>query len=240
MKVLVLLAMLWSGVAAAQATFAAATIRPRAAQVQFESDGETKLWPGTLMMRDVTIATCIKWAYGVQRAQVVGPDLLTSERWDITAKSDGVVSKDAMKEMMRSLLTERFGLSFHKEKRELKSYALEVAKSGPKLTPAKEGEESFHQNSATGTVARALTMQEFADFLGDVQERPIVDKTGLAGRWDFAFEFTKYLSEQPKGIDDYLLVLNETLQGEIGLKLVREKGMVDVMVVDKVNKASEN
>ena len=115
MKVLVLLAMLWSGVAAAQARFAVATIRPGTARVQFESDGETKLLPGTLIMRDVTIASCIKWAYGVQRAQVIGPELLTSERWDITAKSDGAVSKDAMKEMMRSLLAERFGLTFHKE-----------------------------------------------------------------------------------------------------------------------------
>lgn len=240
MKVLVLLAMLWSGVAAAQARFAVATIRPGTARVQFESDGETKLLPGTLIMRDVTIASCIKWAYGVQRAQVVGPELLTSERWDITAKSDGAVSKDAMKEMMRSLLAERFGLTFHKEKRELKAYALEVAKNGPKLTPAKEEEEPFRQNSAMGTVARALTMQAFADFLGDTQERPVVDKTGLTGRWDFAFDFTKYLAEQPKGTDDFLLVLNETLQGEIGLKLVPEKDMVDVMVVDTVNKASAN
>jgi uncharacterized protein (TIGR03435 family) len=240
MKVLVLLTMLCSGVATAQATFAVATIRPRAAQVQFESDGETKLLPGTLMMRDVTIATCIKWAYGVQRAQVVGPGLLTSERWDITAKSDGVASKDAMKEMMQSLLAERFGLVFHREKRELKSFALVVAKNGPKLTQAAEDEEPFHQNYARGAVARALTMQAFAAYLGDVQDRPVLDKTGLAGRWDFAFDFTKYLVDEPKEIDDYLLVLNETLEGEIGLKLVPEKDVVDVIVVDKVEKASEN
>jgi len=240
MKMLVLLMMLSGGLASAQATFAVATIRPRAAQVQFESDGETKLLPGTLIMRDVTIATCIKWAYGVQKAQIVGPALLTSEHWDVTAKSDGVASKDAMKEMMQSLLSERFGLVFHREKRELKSLALVVAKNGPRLTQASDDEEPFRQNSARGTVARALTMPAFAAFLGDVQDRPVVDKTGLTGRWDFAFDFTKYLVDEPKGIDDFLLVLNETLEGEIGLKLVPEKDIVDVMVVDRVQKASEN
>jgi uncharacterized protein (TIGR03435 family) len=91
-----------------------------------------------------------------------------------------------------------------------------------------------------GTVARALTMQEFADFLGDAVERPVVDKTGLAGRWDLAFDFTKYMTDSPKGIDDFLLVLNETLEGEIGLKMVAEKDVVEVMVVDKVEKAGEN
>jgi uncharacterized protein (TIGR03435 family) len=71
-------------------------------------------------------------------------------------------------------------------------------------------------------------------------ERPVVDKTGLAGRWDFAFDFSKYLMDQPKGPDDFLLVLNKTLQGEIGLQLVPEKDVVDVMVVDKVEKPSAN
>ena len=246
MKVLVWLTMLCMGVvwcgAAQQPSFAVATIRPSAAEVKFESDGETKVLPGTLQMRDVTIATCIKWAYGVQRAQVVGPSLLTSEKYDITAKPDGPATKAEMKMMMRSLLAERFGLVFHTEKRELKSLAVEVAKGGPKpqLKQAAEGEEPYRANYARGSVARATTMQEFADFMGDVQDRPVVDKTGLSGRWDFTFDFTKYLVDQPKGIDDYLLVLNETLQGELGLKLVPERDVVDVMVIDKVSKASDN
>jgi uncharacterized protein (TIGR03435 family) len=241
MKVLVLLAALWSsGTALSQATFAVAVIHPSAAQVQFESDGETKLLPGTLAMRDVSIETCIKWAYGVQRAQVVGPGLLTSEKYDITAKSEGVATKNEMRAMMRSLLTERFGLVFHTEKRELKSYALVVAKGGPKMKQATEDEVPLRTNNAMGSTGRALTMAELADFLGGPVERVVVDKTGLAGRWDFSFDFTKYMVDPPKGIDDYLLVLNETLEGEIGLKMVPEKDVVDVMVVDTVKKASAN
>jgi uncharacterized protein (TIGR03435 family) len=241
MKTLVLLAMLLSARAAeAQATFAAASIRPSAKAVKFESDGETKLLPDTLRMRDVTIETCIKWAYGVQSAQVSGPGLLTSQRYDIVAKSEGADSVDQMKAMMRTLLTERFKLAFHQEKKELRSFALVVAKGGPRLKQAASDEVPSRQNSGMGTTARAITMQEFADFLSGPVEKPVVDKTGLAGRWDFAFDFSKYMTDQPKGLDDFLLVLNETLQGELGLKLEPEKDVVEVMVVDSVEKASAN
>jgi uncharacterized protein (TIGR03435 family) len=243
MKSFLLLALLFSvsaPSAQAQAAFAVASIRPAKERVQFESDGETKLRPGTLTMRDVTIETCIKWAYGVQRAQVLGPGLLTSERYDIMAKADGAATDDQMKLMMQSLLKERFGLQFHREKKELKAFALEVAKSGPKLKQATDDEVPSRQNYARGSTAQATTMQELADFLGGPVEKPVVDKTGLTGRWDFTFDFTKYLVDQPKGIDDYLLVLNETLKGELGLQLVPEKDVVDVLVVDKVGRASEN
>jgi uncharacterized protein (TIGR03435 family) len=241
MKGLILLAMLLSsGWVEGQTAFAVASIRPSGEPVKFESDGETKLLPDTVTMRDVTIETCIKWAYGVQRAQVSGPRILTSERYDIVAKADGPATDDQMKAMMQTLLTERFHLAFHREKKELRSFALMVAKGGPKLSQAGDDEVPYRQNSAMGTVARATTMHEFADFLSGPTEKPVVDKTGLTGRWNFAFDFTKYMMDSPKGLDDFLSALNATLQGELGLKLEAEKDVVDVMVVDRVEKASEN
>jgi uncharacterized protein (TIGR03435 family) len=241
MGAVILIAMAFGGAAAwAQVAFAVATIRPSAESVKFEADGETRLRPGTVQMRDITIETLIKWAYGVQRGQVSGPGLLTSERYDLTAKADGPASDDEMKLMMRVLLTERFKLAFHHEKKELRSFALVVAKGGPKLKPATPDEVPYRQNSRMGSVARATTMQEFADFLSGPVEKPVVDKTGLTGRWDFAFDFTKYMADEPKGLDDFLVVLNTTLQGEVGLKLEAEKDVVDVMVIDHVEKASAN
>src|ERR1700759_3049144 len=77
---------------AADQGFAVAEIRPSAESVKFEHDGETKVEPEVVRMRDVTIETCIKWAYRVQRSQVSGPGVLTSERYDITAKSDAPAS----------------------------------------------------------------------------------------------------------------------------------------------------
>jgi uncharacterized protein (TIGR03435 family) len=241
MRALIFLAIVVSAASArAQATFAVASIRPSAAAVQFESDGETKVLPGAVQMRDVTIETCIKWAYNVQRAQVSGPGLLTSVRYDILAKADGTATADEMKVMMQALLAERFKLQFHKEKKDLRSFALMVTKSEPKLKQAGDDELPLRQNSAMGSSARATTMQEFADFLAGPVEKPVIDKTGLTGRWDFAFDFSKYLTDKPKGLDDYLVVLNETLQGELGLKLEPERDVVDVMVVDHIEKASAN
>jgi len=245
MRTNLLLAMVLLGTSAAASTaaaqeFAVASIRSSAERVKFEHDGETKVEPGVVRMRDVTIETCIKWAYRVQRGQVSGPGLLTSERYDITAKSDDPASEDQMRLMMRALLKDRFNLAFHTEKKELHSFALIVTKAGPKLKQATPDEVPYRQNSRMGTAARATTMQELADFLSGPVEKPVLDKTGLAGRWDFAFDFTKYLTDEPKGLDDFLLVLNTTLQGELGLKLEPEKDVVDVMVIDHVAKASAN
>src|ERR1700759_675455 len=136
--------------------------------------------PGIVGMHEVTINTFIKWAYGVQRAQVQGPGLLTSERYDIEAKADGAAGDDAMKAMMRSLLMERFGLAFHEEKKELRSFALMIGKGGPagvRLKQAASDKVPYRKNLRMGTTARALTMQEFATFLGDPLEKPVVDKT---------------------------------------------------------------
>ncbi len=237
---LVLLVIACGARSASAQAFAVASIRPSAESVKFESDGETTFTPDTVRMRDVTIETCIKWAYGVQKAQVSGPSLLTSERYDIVAKADDAANDEQKRLMMRALLTARFQLAFHTEKKELRSFALTIAKGGPKLKPATPDEVPFRQNSRMGTVARAMTMQEFADFLSDPVERPVVDKTGLTGRWDFAFDFTNYMADEPKGLDDFLQVLNITLQGELGLKLEPEKDVVDVMVIDHVSKASAN
>jgi uncharacterized protein (TIGR03435 family) len=123
-----------SGARSASAqSFAVASIRPSAEAVQFESDGETTFTADSVRMRDVTIETCIKWAYGVQKAQISGPSLLTSERYDIVAKADDAANEEQKKLMMRALLTERFQLAFHIEKKELHSFALVIAKGGPKL-----------------------------------------------------------------------------------------------------------
>jgi uncharacterized protein (TIGR03435 family) len=229
------------GVAAAQPpAFAVASIRPSVARVQFESDGRTTITPGALRMQDVTIETCIKWAYGVQRPQVSGPNLLTSERYDITAKADSAASEDELKAMMRSLLTERFQLSFHHEQREMKAIALTVGRDGPHFKQATSDETPYRENMAMGSKVRALTMQEFADFLAGPLEKPVVDHTGLTGRWDFAFDFTKYMTDPPQGLDDYLRVLNETLQGELDLKLDNTRATVDVLVIDHVQKPTAN
>jgi len=225
----------------AQPAFAVATIRPSAKSVQFERDGKTDVSPGHVQMRDVTVSTCLKWAYGVQQSQIVGPETITHDHFDIEAKADDPVGPDELKLMMQALLAERFDLKFHREKRELKSYSLVVAKGGSKVKPAAADEPTSRVNSATGTVARAVTIQEFADFVAGPLETPVVDKTGLAGRYDFTLDFTSYLPVGEKAMrPDMTELVFAAVQGELGLKFEPGKAMVEMLVVDHLDKPSVN
>jgi uncharacterized protein (TIGR03435 family) len=230
---------------AQQPTFAVATIRPSVAAVQFEHDGSTETSPGTLRMRDVTVNTCIKWAYGVQDSQISGPAWLHSERFDIVAKADQPVTEDQMKQMLQSLLTDRFKLTFHHQSKELKAFVLTVAKSGAKVSPAAAPDaKPFRQNSANGTVAKSMTIHEFADFISGPLQMPVVDQTGLTGKYDFAIDFTPYLPDPAHNMDgtrpDTTGILMAALDAELGLKLESRKSQVDILVIDHVEKPSEN
>src|SRR5450631_1285735 len=134
---------------AQQPAFAVASIRPSAADVKFEHDGSTETTPGTLRMQDVSVETCIKWAYGVQESQIAGPAWIDSDKFDITAKTDGPTTDDQMKQMIQALLAERFKLGFHHQSKELKAFVLTVAKGGAKVHPAANPDaKAFRQNSA--------------------------------------------------------------------------------------------
>jgi len=192
-------------------------------------------------MQDVTVATCIKWAYGVQDSQIVGPTSLRAEHYDITAKADEPVGDDQLKLMMRALLAERFKLSFHHENKELRSYALIVAKKGSKLRESVGEGKSTIENSAIGMVAKSTTMQEFANYIADPLRTPVVNKTGLDGRYDFAIDFTNYLPEDANTVrPNVISVMMAAMEGELGLKLEPTKTSVEAMIVDHVEKPSTN
>jgi uncharacterized protein (TIGR03435 family) len=231
--------------AAQRPAFDVATIKPSAESVNFEHDGKTEFTGNTLHMQDVTVNTCIKLAYHVQDRQIAGPAWLESERFDITAKADGPVNDDIMKQMLQSLLADRFGLSFHREPREMKAFILTAAKGGPKLKPAAAPDaKPFRQNSANGTIAKSMPIGEFADFLSGPLDMPVVDHTGLNGKYDFAIDFTPYLPDPAKNMDgtrpDTTSILKAALLDELGLNLEGGKAPVDVLVVNQVEKPSQN
>jgi uncharacterized protein (TIGR03435 family) len=241
--VLVGVAVLAGATASAQ-TFAVASIRPSAAEVQFEHDGKTVTTPGTVTMRDVTVATCIKWAYSVQDSQIAGPAWLQSEHFDITAKADEPVRDEQMQLMMRALLAERFKLTFHRQNKELRSYVMTVAKSGPKFHESAPGVRTSRENSAVGTVVKAMTLKEFGDFMAGPLQAPVVDMTELTGRYDFTLDFTRYLpvgeNVMKMGFDNATGIIVSALKGELGLDLQSRKEEVEVLVIDRVERPSDN
>lgn len=230
---------------AQQPTFAVATIRPSSAEVKFEHDGATDFLADGLRMHDVTVDACIRLAYGVQNSQILGPAWLDSDHFDIVTKTDTPTTRDQMKLMLRALLADRFGLTFHHETREMRALVLTVVDKGAKLKPAADpAAPPFRQNSANGTEARSMPIQEFADFLAQPLHMPIVNQTGLTGRYDFALDFTPYLPESGKNMDgtkpDTMGIVKAAMQDELGLKMDTRKTPVDVMVIDHVGKPSEN
>jgi uncharacterized protein (TIGR03435 family) len=227
--------------ALAQVAFDVAVIRPSAEAVKFERNGQIETAHGTLKMRDVTVSSCIHWAYGTPTPLITGPSPLKAVHYDITAKTDANTTERQMRLMLRALLTDRFKLAFHSEKKELRVYTLAVAKSGIKMHLSAPGGEMSRENSATGMVARSISMHEFADYLSDPLDAPLTDGTDLPGRYDVTIDFTPYVDMERSDVKpDPAAVLKAALKGDLGLDLVQRREVVDVMVIDHLDPPSSN
>ena len=187
------------------------------------------------------MSTCIQWAYEISQGQIQGPDSLTHVHYDITAKTAPDATEKQMRLMMRTLLADRFKLAFHIEKKELPVYSLVVAKGGVKMHPSAPGGTMSRENSATGMIARSITMRQLADYLSDPLNAPLTDETGLQGPYDLTIDFTPYVDMERGDVrPDPAAVLKAALKGELGLDLVRGIKPVDVTVVDHVEPPSSN
>jgi uncharacterized protein (TIGR03435 family) len=155
--------------------------------------------------------------------------------------------------MWQKLLAERFKLSFHRDKKELSVYVLSVSKTGQKLTKS-EGDPNglpglWFQGLGKLNVSNA-TMEDFAGLMqSSVLDRPVLDQTGLTGRWNFILNWTPDDSQfasfgmkipPPTGGANEPPALYTAIQEQLGLKLETTKAAADVLVVDHVEKPSEN
>jgi uncharacterized protein (TIGR03435 family) len=201
------------------------------------------------------LSVLIQWAYGVQEKQIVGgPDWLDSDKYDIVGvpDKDGKPSSAQWKTMVQKLLADRFKLTFHHDKRALSVYALSVGKAGSKLTKSESSGPliSFSFETAAGGIAlpvKNATMAEFASVMQTgVLDRPVVDQTGIEGRYDFVLKWapddSQFGGHPPAAsqADSLLPSLFTAIQEEVGLKLDAVKVPVDVLVIDHVEKPSEN
>jgi uncharacterized protein (TIGR03435 family) len=202
--------------------------------------------PGTLVMRNVTLISCLTWAYGVQRYQILttgaGMGWVGAERYDILAKAEGAVPDNQLKLMLRSLLSDRFHLAIRSENRTISIFALVMAKGGPKFHES-EGEGKMELKPLpAGMVARFATMGDLANLLAGRVETPVADETGLKGRYDFTIDVSSFLSDptKPVQVQDMAAVLVTSLQEQLGLRLESKKGPVEMLVVEGVARPSEN
>jgi uncharacterized protein (TIGR03435 family) len=212
---------------------------------------------GMLNTTATSLSDLIKFAYGVHPRQITGgPDWIETEKYDVTAKPDteGIPNVEQLRVMMQKLLADRFQLSFHRAQRELSVYAITVIKSGHKLSKNESGNAlpGFGGPPRNFSVRNA-TMAEFAGVLqANILERPVVDQTGLGStRFDFILKWTPDPSQgqvggsgpdtPPRAPDaDAPPDLFTAFQQQLGLKLESTKASVDVLVIDKFERPSEN
>jgi uncharacterized protein (TIGR03435 family) len=232
----------------ANLVFEVATIKPSNPEVRGQSILVGRGGPNMFTTTNTTLNDLITFAWDLHVRQIVnGPSWMESERFDVTARPEqqGVPNATQLRTMAQKLITERFGLVFHKEKRDLSAYVITVAKSGHKLTKNDSGGilPGFGGRGPGAIGVRNTTMTEFASFLqGRIFDRPVVDQTGLVGKFDFQLEWRPdQLTGQPGGtalppeVEARSDIFN-AFQEQLGLKLESTKAPVEVYVIDKVHK----
>ena len=208
---------------------------------------------------NVTVSWMIKLAYNVHANQISGgPSWLDSERYDTVGRSDtpGEPNRDQMKLMIQKLLGDRFQLRFHTEKKELPVYAMVVAKGGSKLTASAGDPNAFpgigfgREPGVISLAGRNTGLNSVANGLqSNILDKPVVDQTGLTGRYDFQLRFTPDAIQlanfgglapanaaDPNPPPDIFTAFEQ----QLGLKLQATKAAVDVMVIDRIERPSPN
>jgi uncharacterized protein (TIGR03435 family) len=187
------LAVFVSGAVYGQSTvnqqFEVASVKPSQVDSSSSSSG-IKTGHGRIDASNVTLKRCIMGAYGVGPHQIsAGPAWLDSDRFEIVAKADQPVDDDAvLMLMLQGLLAERFKLLLHRETRTIPAFLLEVAKNGPRLEKAENGEATTNTSTGAGGViidARHADMDSFAKILARKMDMPVVNYTGLGGQLQF-------------------------------------------------------
>jgi uncharacterized protein (TIGR03435 family) len=215
----------------------------------------------------VPFSFIIRQAFGLLETQLANePDWAKSERYDIRAKApDGVEVSQNLRPLLRSLLKDRLGLQSHTEQRELPTYDLVLSRSdgrlGAKLSqagfdcsqplsvarpkPGPSGDAVCTITPGPGRLSvRGFPMASVAGALVNQVQRTVVDKTGLSGPWNFELLYTP---DRPAVVNGAIVPPNPdapslftALQEQLGLKLESSRGPVDVLVVDRLERPTED
>jgi uncharacterized protein (TIGR03435 family) len=237
----------------APAVFEVATIKPS------NPDAPGKLFTvrgRQVMTINTTLVDLVSFAYRVHAAQITGaPEWSDSAKYDITGQPEaqGQPNETQLRAMMQKLLEDRFRLTFHRGTNELPVYALVVGKEGPRLTRNDRNPNGLPSLMFKGLgVLPALnaSMGDLASVLQTaVLDRPVVDRTALTGRFDFNLTWTPDDSQfremgvrvpAPSNDPNAPPGLFTAIQEQLGLRLESTKAPVDVLVIDRVERPSEN
>jgi uncharacterized protein (TIGR03435 family) len=195
--------------------FEVASLKPSAANADMRVNLGYHIDGSLVTCSHVSLKELVRMAYDVKDYQIVAPEWTATDRYDLAAKLPEGSKPDQIRDMVKSLLADRFHMKLHKDTKEFPVYALVVGKNGPQLkesapleaadAPARPatnitasgGPEGVSVNLGEGASftfadnkveGKRLTMPRFAEMLGRFVDRPVVDMTGLPGAYDFTLK----------------------------------------------------
>lgn len=200
-----------------------------------------------ISIENVTMTSLICFAYSIQKSQVVNASRWFDEQpWDIQGVPDAEGAPDwhQYRRMLQRLLSTRFSLQMHHDKRELLVYTLTIAKRGPKLERSKRDPDALSDQSGRGIGSAQYmkfandSMTDFAQTLQLMGDRPVIDQTDLSGRYDFTLLWTP--NEMRAAEPDAAPALFTAVQEQLGLKLAAARIPADVFVIDAATQPAQN
>jgi uncharacterized protein (TIGR03435 family) len=235
-----------------RAEFDAASVKPanpdaRGSDINADSGG-------VLIAKNVTLRELITTAYDIREFQLVGPAELFRTRWDIIAKppSGAPQTPDHQRQRLQNLLADRFKLAAHREMRDHRVYVLMQGNKKLKLQladhPPVEGRTRTVLNNGRGhAIFSAATTDEIATMLSRLIDVPVVNRTGLTGRFDGTLDWiasgdqygatSVAAAEQDPNAPPEIF---SAIQEQFGLRLDVQTAPVEMLIIDHVQQATEN
>lgn len=220
-------------------SFEVATVRPTAGPIEGVPAflGQQRATADTLTIRNTALFEIVRRAFDVVAQELVGPDWLREERFDIIGKSAEPTTDTQLWRMIQPLLEERFKLKYHREPRQVSGLALVVGKNGAKIKQSEGGSGEF--SMANGIFRGTnVPISRLGQLTSSVMQQPVMDATGLEGRYDFMFEPRKFAT--PGAAFPLQELLRTAIQEELGLRLESRKFEIQVIVIDHIERPGEN
>jgi uncharacterized protein (TIGR03435 family) len=206
---------------------------------------------GTLTLSNACLADCLRYAYSITNdEQIAGPDWIKFKdvHFDIEAKAPPTTPLPQLREMLQTLLTERFKLEYHTAQRSMSYVALVVGKNGPKIVEGIEDSDASHNSFIPGKiVSNRITMAMLVTLFSRFLRETVIDMTGLKTWYAVNLEWTPDPPESSRppagqpGVPPLIDVapgptIFSAVESQLGLKLEHRKGPLDVMVIDHAEK----
>jgi uncharacterized protein (TIGR03435 family) len=193
--------------------------------------------PGHFAMRNVPLRMLVEWAYDLKDYEISGPEWIkVDERYDVIAKAAGPATDAEMRQMLQTLLLDRFQMKVHRETRDLPAYVLLPGKGEAKVKVAKPDAEPSIAGGPSGASFLSQPISRFTFMLTRRLDRPVLDQTGLTGRYDFTVDLSGLGFNGRDPEDTSAPSIFTTVQRDLGLRLEARKEPIGILVIDSASK----